>query len=548
MFMLILVVSTISIGTISYFMNRNDSIQMHGDRALGIARTVAAAVDTDAYAEILSSGQKTEYWHTFKAYLDEVITNNRLVYLYVLHDYDSENVYYFAEGMIEGDTIASLDLHDTEPVEDHDERLGEVFDGAEIVSTEIYSSEEWGHVISGMAPIVAKDGTVLGVIGADVSIEDVLESANQFGFMILLLVIGISVLMGIMITIYLRRSLGSPIAELTGVAGKLARGEIDVSIKTKSETEIGVLADSFRDMIETIRHQAQTLKSIAEGDLSVTVLPRSENDVMSLAFLETIDRLNAMISQINQLTARIAQESGKIATSAGSLAKGASSQASAVEQLSSSITEISYQTKQNTDLAEKSASLANKMQSEATSGFAQMEQLIAAVNEINEASNAVRFVLKVIEDIAFQTNILSLNASVEAARVGEQGRGFAVVSREVQNLSKKTAESAKETASLIADSIAKAKLGVQLAEEVYGAMNKVVANVMESDRVANEIAMSSREQMLAIDQINDGINQVAMVVNRNSAVAEENASVSNAMNEQITDLSGLVSRFRTKDD
>lgn len=548
LFVLILVASTVTIGTISYFLNRNEAVAMHSDRALGIARSIAASIDARRYQVVLDSSEKTVYWYDLKAYLDRVITENDLVYLYVLYGHDEADVLYYAEGMVSGDTAYEMDLGDRETLDNFDEHILDVFRGQDVVSKDIYSADEWGYMVSGLTPIFDSAGQVIGVVGADVAVNDVLEQANRFGLLILLLVLGITAVFGVAIALYLRRSLGRPIAELTAVAKKIAQGEPDVEIKTESRTEIGVLADSFRNMVATIKEQALTLQSISEGDLSVKVTPKSEHDVMSHAFIETINRLSAMLVQINILTNQVASESGQIASSAQSLARGASSQASAVEQLSSSISEISIQTKQNADMAEASAKLANTMRDDAASSFTQMDQLIEAVNEINKASNAIRYVLKVIDEVAFETNILSLNASVEAARVGDQGRGFAVVSKEIQSLSKKTSDSAKETAALIADTLSKTKLGVELANSAHDAMQKVVQNVMESDRIANEIALSSREQMLAIEQINQGIHQVALVVHQNNAVADESASVSDKMNKQATNLSGLVSRFRTKDE
>lgn len=544
-FILILVVSTLSIGTLSYFLNRNEAVQMHSERALSISRTVASAIDTRRFQAVLESGEKTVYWYEFKALLDDVINDNNLVYLYVLYGHDAHNAIYFAEGMATGNTDIELSLHDTEPLDNYDERVLDVFRGEDVISKDIFSTEEWGAMVSGMTPIFDAAGQVIGIVGADVAVSDVLEAANWFGFMILLLVIALSIVFGTAVALYLRRALGRPIAELTGVAQKIALGETDVEIKTESRTEIGLLANSFRDMITTINQQTQTLQAISAGDLSVTVAPRSPDDRMGYAFIETINKLNGMLAQINDLTRQVASESGQIASSAQSLARGASSQASAVEELSASISEISIQTKQNADYAESAARLADTMRDDASSSFTQMEALIEAVGEINKASNAIRYVLKVIDEVAFETNILSLNASVEAARVGDQGKGFAVVSKEIQSLSKKTSDSAKETAALIADTLGKTKLGVQLAESAHEAMQKVVANVMESSRIAGDIALSSKEQMLAIEQINQGIHQVALVVHQNNTVADESASVSDKMSKQATTLSGLVSRFRT---
>ncbi len=543
-FIVILVASTCAVGAISYYLNRDMAIRLSGERALSIAQTIAGVIDPVKFQEVVDSGEMSAYWEAVKALADKVTESNQLKYQYVLYGYTNDSVLYFVEGMREGDEFEQLMLGDTDPIEYYD-RVLDVFAGENVISN-IYSADEWGSLVTGLAPILDADGTVIGVVGADISVDDVLNSTNSFGLMILLLVIAISVVVAVAITFYLRRSLGRPIAELTHVAKRIAKGEQDVSIQTQSLTEIGALADSFRDMIQSLKVQAHALKAISEGDLSVTIAPQSEKDVMGHAIADTVVNLNAMIGEINRLTEQVAEESRQMASSADGLAKGATSQASAVEQLSASISEIAIQTKQSSALAAKSATLANAVREDADLSFAQTEKLIGAVKDINRASDSIRHVMKMIEEIAFMTNILSLNASVEAAHAGEYGKGFAVVSKEVQNLAKKTSESAKETAALVMDTIDKTKLGVRLAEEVHGAMVKVVGNVVESDRVTGEIALSSREQSLAIEQINQGINQVAQVVQQNTHVAEKSATISRDMYEQSRTLAELITRFKTR--
>lgn len=542
-----LVVSTFIIGITSYFMNRSSAIRENSHRALDIATTVALSIDTEAYKETVASGEMGEYWHGFKRFLDNAITESNLKYLYVLTSMDDTNAYYFAEGIRADDDTPSIDLGGTELLIHHEDDLADVFAGTSIMSDTFYDDPEFGSVTSGMSPIFDADGSVIGVVGADVGMQDALEESNQFGLLCLLMILADSIIIGLIVAFYLNRRLGRPVAELSRVAQKVARGELDVDISIDSNDEIGLLADSFRDMTANIVKQTDTLEHISKGDLSVNITPRSDKDAISIAMRDTTLRLKDMIDQILTLSAQVATESGQMASSARSLASGATSQASAVEQLSASITEISIQTKQNSDLAEKSATLANTIRDTASASFDQVEQLIEAVNEINQSSNAIRSVVKAIEDIAFQTNLLAFNASVEAARAGDMGKGFGVVSKEVQNLSRKTSESAKETAALISDALTKSKQGVDLAMQVHQSMSSVIENVHESDRVANEIAHSSKEQMIAIDQINSSITLVANVVHKNSTVAEQSASSSHEMSVQASNLASLVSQFNTKE-
>ena len=199
-------------------------------------------------------------------------------------------------------------------------------------------------------------------------------------------------------------------------------------------------------------------------------------------------------------------------------------------------------------MAEKAATLAETIRGNAEKGSLQMEEMMLAVNDINEASGSISKVIKVIDDIAFQTNILALNAAVEAARAGQHGKGFAVVAEEVRNLAAKSAEAARDTGSLIENSIDKANLGVRIAGETAESLSEIVSGINESHQLVGEIARSSEEQTQGINHINTGIDQVAQVVQQNSATAEESAAASEEMSGQSDMLQQLIAQFKIKGD
>jgi len=234
----------------------------------------------------------------------------------------------------------------------------------------------------------------------------------------------------------------------------------------------------------------------------------------------------------------------QIASGAQELAQGATEQASTVEELSSSMSEISSQTRENAEMASKASLLADQIKKNAEKGSTQMSEMMEAVKKIHQSSQSISKVIKVIDDIAFQTNILALNAAVEAARAGNAGRGFAVVAEEVRNLASKSAEAAKDTGSLITDSMEKANLGERIAGETSKSLEEIVKGIIESSAIIGEIAERSEGQYRNIEQVNRGVEQVAQVTQQNSATAQESAAASNEMSKQSVLLEELIEQFQ----
>ncbi len=251
----------------------------------------------------------------------------------------------------------------------------------------------------------------------------------------------------------------------------------------------------------------------------------------------------ALVEDINQISASFVAGSQQVSDVAQVLAQGTTEQAAAIQELSSSIAEIEGRTKANAVKAEQAAKLVDEIKNNAEKGSLQMNEMLIAVKDINEASKSINKVLKTIDDIAFQTNILALNAAVEAARAGEFGKGFAVVAEEVRSLASKSAEAAKDTGSLIMDSIDKAELGVGIADETAEGFTKIVIGINESGQLVGDIARLTEEQSASISQINVGMDQVSQVVQTNSATAEEGAATSEEITSQANTLEELIMRF-----
>jgi len=345
-----------------------------------------------------------------------------------------------------------------------------------------------------------------------------------------------------------------PIKKLEKIMGELAKGNLSSEVGLSADSsEIGMLTASViqtkAELKKYIGDISEKLESIAGGNLDQDVDIDYIGDFAPIKeSLTTIfDSLNETIYQINSTSRQVAEGTRLIAHSAQALSQGSVEQSETVEKLSQSTGDIAEKTKANASMAGKAAKLADTIRGNAEKGSRQMGDMMGAVKEINEASQSISKVIKTIDDIAFQTNILALNAAVEAARAGQHGKGFAVVAEEVRNLAAKSAEAARDTGSLIANSMEKAELGSRIASDTASSFSDIVSGISESAQIVYDIAKSSEEQSHEIEMINSGINQVSQVVQQNSATAEEEASAAQEMSGQSSVLEDLIASFSLRD-
>ncbi|MDR0197274.1 MAG: methyl-accepting chemotaxis protein [Oscillospiraceae bacterium] len=373
--------------------------------------------------------------------------------------------------------------------------------------------------------------------------------------MITVIILVVAVVIAIILALYISSIISKPLAQLTGFMKKASStGDLRFS-KEEEDTirdyaqnrdEIGQCINATAGFIKRITDIGNELEVISNGDLTSSVSLLSDRDIMGVSLQKMNAKLNDMFGEINSSSSQVNMGSKQIADGAQALASGSTEQAATIEELSSSTAEISGKTKQNAEMATKAAELADVIIKSAEKGSRQMDEMMAAVNDINQASQNISKVIKVIDDIAFQTNILALNAAVEAARAGQHGKGFAVVAEEVRNLAGKSAEAAKDTSELISNSIEKAELGARIANETASSLTEIVSGINESSQLVNEIARSSEEQSMGISQINTGIEQVTQVIQQNSATAEQSAAAAQEMSGQSEMLEELIRQFRLK--
>lgn len=390
-----------------------------------------------------------------------------------------------------------------------------------------------------MGTQLSQDLSTLGKTGAYLSVA------------IIIIALAVSVVLGVVIS----RGISKPVEQCVDRLHKLSKGDLTSPVpEIQTKDEIGVLALATKEIVQTvvtiIRDMEYKLSAYGRGNF--TIVSQDETvyvgDFAPLkeAMIDIADHLSDTLTQINQVSYQVASGSEQVSSAAMLLSQGATEQASSIEELSATITEISLKVNENSENAELGKEQAGKASREVTVGNTQMKDMIAAMNDISNKSQAIHNIIKTIEDIAFQTNILALNAAVEAARAGVAGKGFAVVADEVRNLAGKSAEAAKDTAILIEQTVGAVKRGASTADQTERAMLTVVDTVNMMTKLMDEITAASGDQASAISQIAASIDQVSSVVQNNSATAEESAATSEELSAQAAVLQTLIGQFTLK--
>ncbi len=287
------------------------------------------------------------------------------------------------------------------------------------------------------------------------------------------------------------------------------------------------------------------LNQVEKGDLRQRIPVQRTDEIGQLA-----KALNSALNNISEALAKVGESSRTLTSAASQLAKssdimasGAHEQAASLEETSASLEQITATVRQNSDNARQASQFALSSRDAAEKGGVVVHDAISAMNEINEASGKIAAIIRVIDEIAFQTNLLAVNASVEAARAREHGKGFAVVATEIRTLAQRSGIAAKEIKALIADSRRKVEKGSHLVNRSGQTLTEIVSSVKRVTDIVSEIAAASREQSTGIEQVNSAMLQMDSVMQSNSSQTEQLSATANMLASNAVQLEQSIGRF-----
>ncbi len=394
----------------------------------------------------------------------------------------------------------------------------------------------------------------LYVLIAFVSFGSLLQTKNYVGIVIVLVLAVISILFTVTISKMLTRMLVEPIESLVVASGKIAAGDFEIGAPYESEDELGSLSDSFETAAGILKKVVTDLYDIVEQFSKGNFDVHSSCPEAYVGQLRNVlDELDEMVNKVSETmngiqgsSEQVSAGSNQLAVSAQDIAEGATNQAAAVEELVATVEEVTTQVLENTKSTDIVHDKAKQVGIEAANSQRKMDELVDAMKKIDTTTQNIEKIIADIENIASQTNLLSLNASIEAARAGEAGRGFAVVADQIRQLAEESANSAVESKKLIEESMNEVEVGNRVTKETNDAMQKVMN---ELDQIIQEVAnirTASDRQAVSVSNIKKGVEDINDVIQSNSAAAEETSATSEELSASATTLNELLEHFKLR--
>ena len=341
-----------------------------------------------------------------------------------------------------------------------------------------------------------------------------------------------------------------PIMKVSKQMVCLAQGDFHTELDLKiDDSEVGQMVEAIatmkQNLVGIIDEIGVVLGQMGEGNYNVDIQQNYVGEFSQIR--ESLEKIRGEMSEtlstLREVSSQINSGSEQLANAATDLAEGSMVQAGKVSEVVTLVENLYNDMQENAVEAEHSVAIATKAGQTMMTGNAKMQELKDSISEISKCSEEIGSIIGAIEDIASQTNLLSLNAAIEAARAGEAGKGFAVVAEQVKNLAEESAKAAGETTKLIQTTVSAVERGIVIADETAESMDEVMQGAQEATIKMGQISVMRNQNVEQLKQIEENVTAVSEIVDNNSATSQETAAVSEEQTAQVESMVGLMERF-----
>lgn len=346
------------------------------------------------------------------------------------------------------------------------------------------------------------------------------------------------------------KQIREPIQNMLESARRISMGDLAVELEASSRDEIGSLAAAFQEMVMHFRGYISAIRSVTAGmeahrlDMAVTEEFYGEFSQIKDSLNNTIQSMNQAFREMSGAAGQVRQKSEQTAEQAKTLEDNTTEQAGIVEELVASLSLISEKVNENARDARSAEELSKNTSDIADKGSDNMKQMVAAIGQINASTDKIQVIIKTIQDIASQTNLLSLNAAIESARAGEAGRGFAVVADEIRGLADESQRAAETIVGLIEECARASENGVRIVNETADTLNRIVEGIRQSGEIVSRISEVSENQAVSLSEASNGVGGIAELMQTNMSLSEESAGAAQELLRQSELLKDYIQQFR----